>query len=256
MSLANTTHFFVVAHPDDIELFMFNELVAAIQNNHRIILVVVTAGDDGKGYQNGAVDAYWALRNLGHQKAIQYLIDRLKGAAPEKIIDKFGHEVLQVNNVYMYNLMLPDQLNKMGNTILSSFDAGEFDFVYSINQKIKYAKNDLNQLLVDIFNAHKDIFGKTFLHITDENMDVKNDHVDHQIVSKWAIKAFANINGKSDAIYRYQTYLNYQAPINLDYPITFLHAAIWAIYNNYILQGYPELSGRRQLPYIGKQYLR
>lgn len=257
MSLIKDTHFFVVAHPDDVELFMFRSLIEVLRKSENVVLITMTAGDDGKGYQEGKANAYWALRNLGHERALKYLIDRIQGGVNEVHKENFGLRCCVANDVCIYNMMLPDQLlgKKPGETCLSALDSGQINALNSLDKLQAYSRLEVIQLLRAIFKKHASYFGKCFLHITSEDLPIEKDHLDHKVVSRWAKEAFSSVESEKNSIVRYQTYMNYESPVNMDYEMNLFHAAIWGIYNSYILESYPDLSGRRQLPYIGKQYM-
>lgn len=255
MQLLKNTHYFMVAHPDDVELFMFKGLLDALRNGEKVVLMVLTAGDDGQGYQpDEGEKAYWFLRNLGHQRAIEFLAHRINGEINFKSRSK-SPNYHHINNIYLYNFLIPDQYVNQKNqlTFLSELFAGGRKNITTIDEKITYTKRNLFEAILELCKKHKSYF-ENFLHITDETADLSVDHIDHRVVSLLGIDVFKQMNIPEENFIRYQTYQNYKKPINLSEQETHLHAAVWGIYNSFLLERYQNLSGPLQINYLGKQY--
>ncbi len=233
---------------------MFKSLADAVANNQPVVIIVLTAGDDNKGYQEGKPDAYWYLRHHGHEVALTFLVSRLqKKVRVDRLNSK--HAPTKVNNLYMYNLMLPDGLLRKGDrwTYLSELVSDSGKRITSVDGQFSYDKVELVENLTRIFIEHRSR-GGNYLHVTDENLDQERDHQDHKITSALAIEAFLCCWQETRHIYRYQTYANHDKDVNIEKRLVMLHAATWGIYNCFLVDGYQELSGARQLDYLGKQY--
>lgn len=256
MPILRNVNFFVVAHPDDIELFMAQALIDSIRTKTKTILIVTTAGDDGKGYQEGSTSCYWYLRSLGHEKATMFLVNQLQ-AGIGKLTSRTP--AAQFNNVYLYNLMLPDKalpkLSGRPRTVLSCLEDGTLPSVKTIDGKRGFTRQHLVTELFRLYKKHTSIFETPSIHVTDEGSDLETDHADHHATTRLALESFALLNKRKSRILRYQTYLNEGIEATLTREETLLHAAVWGIYNSHILQHYPGLSGRMQTKYLGKQRL-
>ncbi len=256
MPILSEVNFFVVAHPDDIELFMARSLMSSIREKKETVLIVLTAGDDGKGYQGARESSYWYIRNHGHERAIMFLVNHLHMGIQTK---KIRSPSARFNNVYLYNLMLPDRplqkLNGTPRSALSELESGAVDNLHTIDQKLTLTRNQLVQRIFLLFKKHTGLLRIPNLHVTNEGSDLASDHVDHHVTTRLAIESFLLVRKRQSRISRYQTYLNENVDPNFSMAETLLHAAIWGIYNACILPHYPALSGRMQTKWLGKQVL-
>ncbi len=256
--LFRTNHsIFVVAHPDDVELFAFRSLVNAIKLKHKITIIILTAGDDGKGNQCGSDNSYWKLRVNGQKNALKFLLHRIADTPiTEKHFDTDTWHT-SLNNLSIYNLKLPDQRHHgqfKNENQLTLIERNQIDFISTIDNLKKYTKSDVIKKIREIITIDSGIFQEKHLHITSLSTQNSNDHTDHRAASKLAIDATKNLI-KHQNIHEHQTYNNIKENINMSTEEQFLHAAVWGIYNSKIQSEYPELSGRLQTVYIGKEYI-
>lgn len=256
MPILSEVNFFVVAHPDDIELFMARSLMSSIREKKETVLVVLTAGDDGKGYQGASESSYWYARNHGHERAVMFLVNNLHNGIK---IKKTQPPSARFNNVYLYNLMLPDRplqkLNGTPRTALSDLESGAVATLNTIDQKFTFTRNQLVQRIFLLFKKHTGLLRIPNLHVTNEGSELASDHLDHHVTTRLAIESFSRVRKRHSRISRYQTYLNEHVDPNFSRAETLLHAATWGIYNACILPHFPALSGRMQTKWLGKQVL-
>ena len=254
MFFAKNHSVFVVAHPDDIELFMFKSLYKAIKERDKITILVLTTGDDQKGYQNNIPDAYWRLRVNGQIKALKFLTHRIHGIIKNEEHSESDLIRSNFNGISIINLMLPDDLTSTKNTHttkLAELYSNKIDHIKTIHKVKNYTKPQLISKLSELIHEKNNFSKNTYLHIT--SLSNKDDHQDHGVASNLALEASKNIILKENTIF-YQTYKNKDEAINFSTEEIILHSAVWGIYNSQIQSTYPDLSGRLQLPYLGKQY--
>ena len=107
---------FVVAHPDDWQLFMNPDAFHAMNERHeKAVFVHVTAGDAGKG-PGGELTPYYLAREDGALRAIRFLANAVDATAalgadmkPEAV-ERAGHQVARHSyaNTATYFLRLHD----------------------------------------------------------------------------------------------------------------------------------------------------
>src|SRR5690606_20869309 len=109
-----TTHIFIGAHPDDIELFSAQQLINSISKDttNKKVLIVLTAGDAGRGNREPIRGGtpYRLARQQAHYDAISFLNKNNSPLSEGKI--KLHNRILYKQQlgdyIVMYNLNLPD----------------------------------------------------------------------------------------------------------------------------------------------------
>jgi hypothetical protein len=191
-NLASGASFYIVAHPDDIELFMARNAAYDIIAGAKVVFLVVTAGDLVPGRSSGWVpfpdmgtedpddeDSYPAAREAGHHDALLSLYS-LRGlpaqAQLEKYISIAGKVVRRTligsptSNVVMYVLRLPEgysttiqtaSVTGIGPAPTATFSFGELKSF--INALIDFERDD----------------GDSWVNLQDTTASASEDHPEH-----------------------------------------------------------------------------
>ncbi len=196
---ATTVSIFVVAHPDDWQLFMNPDAFHAMDApNEKAVFVHVSAGDAGKGL-GGEPTPYYLAREEGALRAIRFMANavdanRALGAdtRPEAA-ERAGHKVARHRyaNAVAYFMRLHDGLMLVGNDYqehplsLKRLRAGATAGTKAIDDSARYAGwNDFVATLEAVVTSEVSPGAAVNLHIAE--LDEKRnpgDHNDHRAVA-------------------------------------------------------------------------
>ena len=194
-----TLSVFVVAHPDDWQLFMNPDAFHAMnQPNEKAVFVHVTAGDAGKGV-GGVPTPYYLAREEGALRAIRFMANAVDANAAlgadtrPQSVDRAGHNVARHTyaNAVAYFLRIHDGNIVNGNEFvehplsLQRLRSGASTETRAIDGSTRYAGwGDLVGTLEAVIRSELAPGAALNLHIAE--LDEKRnpgDHPDHRAVA-------------------------------------------------------------------------
>lgn len=188
----------LVAHQDDWQLFMGDVVAGRIRAGGSVMLVYLTAGDDGRD------SVYWAARELGALEStrVASLVPAMKAPSPEcSVATILGHAIRKctLGNTESYFFRLPDgRRNGMGfarhsGQSLRKLRAKRITSVSAVDNSATYNG------WADLMSAVEVLIGEgsperlVTIHTSDPNVVVNpHDHFDHRMAGLLA----ADIRGK------------------------------------------------------------
>lgn len=190
---------FVVAHPDDWQLFMNPAAFDVMNQSHgKAVFVHVTAGDAGKGL-GGEPTPYYLAREEGALRSIRFMANAVDSKAalgadsrPE-VVDRAGHKIARHTyaNAVAYFLRLHDgYIVKDGEFVehplaLEHLRSGASSELKAIDDSARYSGwNDVVATLRAVIASEWAPGTALNLHIAELN-EKRNpgDHIDHRAVA-------------------------------------------------------------------------
>jgi LmbE family N-acetylglucosaminyl deacetylase len=153
ITTAQAASFYFVAHPDDIELFMARQAWSDVKVGAKVVFIVTTAGDGGRG--DGTISTvsdarnYASSRQTGHEAALKYwfgLRGGSVGVTSNSNVTIGGKTLLRQaiggfgSNVIMYNLRLADGYDNTQHTSPDCL-AGAASCFYQVPASVATASN-------------------------------------------------------------------------------------------------------------------
>lgn len=209
----SATHYYVVAHQDDWQLFMNPNAYHSIDDGHKTVFVHTTAGDAGIGVgdkgrkYNGESKPYYLAREEGALRAIRFLVNSKNGNRGAEMnsstLSILGRKVqrYEYGNAVAYFLRLPD-----GNPEGQGYEFTRYEsleYLHETNKDItpvdkpqSYLNTyktwqDLTNTLMAIVNHEKNSTQLNF-NLADTNSTYNpDDHSDH-LHSSQAMQTVAN----------------------------------------------------------------
>lgn len=267
--MSNNLDIFIHAHPDDIELFMGISAKRAIDRNHKVIMLLATAGDGGAKNRllksiDGKITRYHESRLIAHNEAIKYLLDTQQNATTHCELIR-GHiltyDVFN-NQVWSYNLMLPDgyrgvgfESNQFEN--LEKLYTGKITSIHTVDGNYYCNLNDLKSTIQNVLLAHTETHQNITFHIPecDEEKN-KGAHSDHFYISKLMNDIFKSGVFGSVFVNMYSDYINGTKPINLNGADKEFHLGLNKVIDD-VLIGYGRHENVRTIhsAFLGKEYI-
>ncbi len=265
---AQTTSVYVIAHPDDWQLFMNPNAYHSIKGvNEKVIFLHLTAGDGGAATTSN----FYLAREEGSLRAIRFMSNTFTNqGAPgnnmnETHVTINGHQLLKYSyrNAVAYFLRLPDG-NYSGNGYpltnnesLKKLYNGSIASISAIDGSATYPSLvDLEATLQAIVAAEMIPSSNLIFNMadTDENLN-PDDHSDHLISSNLMQDVANNIGGVTLNLYiDYFTSSKTQNVFNDDYLVS---AGTWAVTASGISDNYFYSSwDNSHNVWLGKQYFR
>lgn len=270
--MTDSLDIFIHAHPDDIELFMGIAAKKAIDNNHKVVMLLATAGDGGRKNQlleskSGNLVRYPEARLLAHDAAIKHLV----GSNADPILGYHiinGHILAEDNfgnQVYSYNLMLPDGYRGVG-FAENDFEAleklyfGKIKTIKSIDNNVYRSLDDLKNTIASLLSQHIATSQKITFHIPEfDEIKNKGAHSDHFHVSKLMMDLFSEkafIKEGEVEVRLYSDYINASKPINVSPEMERFHRDLNDIMDDVLIaNGRPENVRTLHLAFLAKEYI-
>lgn len=271
--------FYVNAHGDDTALFMGRSLSQNIQAahdaGHRVILITTTAGDAGAGSTDGVGTApTYLAREQGFSHVLQFLWGRY-GATQNKIQSQMtkiaGKSIYRAQlgsdqhqgKIAWYNLRLPDgNLQGQGypstqTQSLLRLEQGEIHQIAAIDQSANYSKHELIQVFQAILRKEAKGEKKVRVHLPDQNSTAMNpdDHTDHQATSRFFSTALKARPFQCVSQVFYSTYVNANKAINMHTDDLWLHIGMWGALNQGLsAAGQPTTWNPEHNAWLGREY--
>ena len=195
ISWAQTTHFYISAHPDDWQLFMNPNAYKDVKTDgSKVVFIHTTAGDAGSGTGN---NNYYLAREEGSLRALRFMSNvgniGLGINMNKSYTTVNGHNILKFSyrNIVAYFLRLPDG-NTEGNgfrlsnySSLKKFYEGAISSMKAVDNTATYTSiDDLKATLKSIITAESQGTSLSF-NMADTNKTINpNDHPDHLYSSR------------------------------------------------------------------------
>lgn len=243
-SPVDSVSFYIVAHADDWQLFMFPEVFHDIRNdNVKTVIIVTTAGDAGMD------ENYRRAREEGCKSSVRLcLIDKAE-TAEEGLVKKVRGRILRawrMENVTCYFLAIPDggisgegfQVNRFES--LKKLYDNEIEYILSFDGNA-YSNGQFTDLLRNIILSESaDCNNKTINCPAFDVNENPDDHSDH-----WATGNFVKSCNLNEG-FHYRFYCGYSNEKKVLLPNTelFWKTAMFSAYHNTVLNmsGYNTLS--------------
>jgi hypothetical protein len=261
--------FYYSAHEDDWQLFMNPSAFRDVRDGVKTVFVHVTAGDAGLGTKNGGrKHPYYLAREHGAECAMRFMADAGDYRAPIELaaasVTINGHAIRRVTyrDMVAYFLRLPDgspEGTGYPNTTyqsLSRLAAGNIDALTAIDGSATYRGwDDLVATMRDIITLERGEAQALELHVPELDPAINpNDHADHIMTAKLALKAAENLSARR---YHHPGYNCGALPENLCGVERDLKCAVYAV----TLAGVMALDHATDWPhydqaFIGRDYCR
>ena len=233
---AQKTEVFVTAHPDDWQLFMNPSAYYAIQaKNTKVIFLHMTAGDAGKGTDDG----YFSAREEGSLRAVRFLcnLHAEQGAGSDMAATSTSlnqHRMFKFSyaNTVSYFLRLPDGnfkgpgFPKHDHQSLERLFTGKVSSLTSIDGGTTYSSVD------DLINTISTLLrfesrgNEITLHIAEtDSIANPEDHSDHRFSSHLLQKVAESLNVRT--IKFYQEYATKDKESNLSEEEFLVNVGTW-----------------------------
>jgi len=182
--------FYVIAHADDWQLFMHQNVLEDIWSPRcKVIFIITTAGDAGRD------KSYWMAREEGLKSSVRFClapISPLSEFPGNNIFNGFNIHWWTLNNSTSYFLRLPDG-NLDGNGFasnnfqsLAKLESGEINVLAAVNNSaVYYNWESLVKTIESIIMFESSTVSDKWIHYLDPDPTANpNDHPDHITTSK------------------------------------------------------------------------
>jgi len=264
--------FYIVAHADDVELFMGPNAWSNIADPiAKAVFIVLSSGDAGLGVgSDGTGKPYYLAREVGHERAIRLWLSLTGIPVPDTqtaritLAGKSLRRSTITERIVIYNLRLPDGNPRgtgypgTGNQALSLLTAGKIAQIRSIDGDLEFTYSELRELIQEFITHEAGHNSVVTVHIQDEDPRLNpRDHADHTATAVTVVDALADAPFTSIRVLRYSTYVNRSKSRNLSEAEILIHAGTWGAYNSGLVDG-GQLSNwdAGHNAWLGKQYFR
>lgn len=191
---------FVVAHPDDDVLMMGPNLIQEIRRNAPTVIIVVTAGDAGKGPLaklpqvneasqtsfNDHGNPYYRVRLMARERALDAMMPADKPRQVRRAMVDLGANTRQVEqvtigNVTEYRLNLPDQVEWASTFTTMQKLRDDPNFVtHDVERGNTYDRATLRRVIRKIIRLHNRNMARVAIHYQEPApVNPRLDHADH-----------------------------------------------------------------------------
>ena len=247
--------FYVVAHADDWQLFMYpNVYKDLVSPRCKTVFIITTAGDGGMDKK------FWMSREEGSKSSIRFCLAPYTNIAEKSGDDIFNkHPVhhCSINNTITYFLRLPDgNLNGNGHELgnfesLTKLQTGQSDTIAAIDQSTTYKNwDDLITTIESIIHFEKGDLNTCSINYPNPDARLNpGDHPDH-IATGYALQQLSFI--KQLHQFLFVGYDTRNTAAQLSTSEVFYKTAMFAVYDKavYDASGYSTLKENPEL-YIG-----
>ena len=199
------THFFIIAHPDDWQLFMGEYAFDVIHSAPtKVVIISTDAGDGGKD------TAYWQTREKAGIGSVRSVLGfSLTDGDPSEVQDtvvvngaKIAHRSLR--NVSMYFFRLPDGDDTGEGTAFGKYQSmlklydGQIDSITSLDGTNTYTKDSLGKAITAIVQKeYPSPKNSVALYILDPGSERKYSHSDHLVTQFYARDSFSGLQSSN-----------------------------------------------------------
>jgi LmbE family N-acetylglucosaminyl deacetylase len=262
---------FIVAHPDDIELFMNRNVAGDLAAGAHSVFIVTTAGDAGNGNKGLNLHGvpYYRARLNGHEAALRFL-QGSNGNALEKtrysteVIGQYAIEKASFGNVVIYNLNLPDGnmdgsgFSGTGNQSLRRLLDGRIATIASVDGKNTYTLSGLKTVVQNLISINHKASPAVWVNIQDHDAQLNpGDHVDHMSTGELVSSALHQRPYSCINMAHFQDYSIAGLPENMSVEEKNLHVGTWGALNAGLINSgnYPTWEPGHN-SWLGRQYYR
>ena len=250
---------FVVAHPDDIELFMGREARHQIieQPHIKKIFIVLSAGDANRKNRKKPFReiTWWKAREYAHTQAIRYW-DEYRHAAIESEVEINDRRFFKVEigpSIVLYNFRMTDADKT---TSLDKLVQGKSQHIFDLSYHQAYSLQDIENILFALIEQETQHIRSANFYIMDESYDRNpQDHKDHKATSEIFRRIYPKFNLENKNLYGYLTYFIKDKEINLQDEDREKSFATWTVIADELERhGYKRNDDPHHMQWVGKEY--
>ena len=251
--------FFIVAHADDIELFMGKEAQYQIQQNSvdRMVFIVLSAGDANRKNRKKPLRkiTWWQAREHSHTAAISSW-NQYRDAAFEQQIQvnqKYLTKINMGDKICLYNFRLTDADKT---TSLAQLVQQHSSSINDLTHNQAYSLDALQQSLLALLKTEsaQAEYADFFIMDCDDQRNPE-DHKDHQATSLILIEILKELTIPHKSLTGYLTYSTHNKPINLEGQDRENSFATWKLMGDVLeYHGYKRNDDPHHMQWVGKQY--
>ena len=251
--------FFIVAHPDDIELFMGREARHQIleQPLTKKIFIVLSAGDANRKNRRKPFReiTWWEARERAHTEAIRFW-DQYRHPAIESEVEIHGHHFFKITigpSIILYNLRLTDADKT---TSLDTLVQNKNQHIFDLTYDQAYSLDDIQNILFDLVQHETQGLDKANFYIMDESYKRNpQDHKDHKATSVLFRDIYPKFSHLDKNLYGYLTYFIKDKEINLQDEDREKSFATWTVIADELEKyGYKRNDDPHHMQWVGKEY--
>lgn len=251
--------FFIVAHPDDIELFMGREARHQIleQPENKKVLIVLSAGDANRKNKKKVFReiTWWKAREQAHTLAISYW-NKDRHPAIETEVTINHRKVTKItlgSSIVLYNFRLTDA-DKL--TSLDDLNNESSQVIYDLAHHQAYSKQDIQASLLEIIEQENIGAQHSSFYIMDESYDRNpGDHKDHKATSEIFREIYPDITIQNKTLTGYLTYFIQEKMVNLEGEDKHASFETWRIIADELdRNGYKRNDDPHHMQWVGKEY--
>jgi hypothetical protein len=195
--------FYVIAHADDWQLFMHpniqDDLMAP---NCKIIFIVTTAGDAGKG------ERYWLAREEGFKSSVRFCFAHLPESSNTRTFNQHNIYCWSAGKTTSYFLRLPDGgldgrgFSECNFQSLLKFKSGQLDSATTMDNAAKYLSwQDFTTTLESIISFESQDICNVWIHYLNPDAAInRDDHPDH-VMTGLAVQNMSIITNLHQVLY-------------------------------------------------------
>ncbi|MBP6217192.1 MAG: PIG-L family deacetylase [Oligoflexales bacterium] len=258
-------HVFVVAHPDDWQLFMGEVAYDLIvDDKSRVLLVMLDAGDAGRP------EAYWFAREQASLASVRSLhkLDIFRPSEEEDsgvLLAGKGdvpHVKLRRTSSYFYRL--PDGsptgqgFEAYGRQSLYKLWKGKIDAIQSVDGKNRYSLSDLEGSLRELVEQDAEPSTKLVFHLMDSGPEDDLAHSDHFVSQELGRRLARSTNRGDCKVYAFEDYRTKDKTINLEEVESRKKVQLFNAYDLYMLSANQECTvcNRVHFQWLFRSYYR
>ncbi|WP_171264767.1 PIG-L family deacetylase [Acinetobacter sp. ANC 4558] len=251
--------FFIVAHPDDIELFMGREARHQIleQPENKKIFIVLSAGDANRKNRKKIFReiTWWKAREQAHTLAISYW-NKNRNLAHESEITVNHRKMTKITlgaSIILYNFRLTDADKT---TSLNDLIHQNSQEIYDLAHHQAYRKQDIQTSLLELIEYENIGAQSAAFYIMDESYDRNpGDHKDHKATSEIFKEIYTQISVQDKSLHGYLTYFIQEKVINLEGEDKHVSFETWRIIADELERnGYKRNDDPHHMQWVGKEY--
>lgn len=251
--------FFIVAHPDDIELFMGREARHQILNEdiERKVFIVLSAGDANRKNRKKPLRrvSWWQAREKAHTTAISFWNAHKNEVSEQQTLinDRYITEINIGSHIALYNFRLPDADKT---TSLHQLVAFEKETITDLVHQQSYTLEDIQNSLIEIIESESQYAEEASFYIMDcDHERNPEDHRDHQATSHIVLDVLPKLSIKNKSLSGYLTYFIKTKPINLEGEDKLKSFETWALMGDVLdCCGYKKNDDEHHMQWVGKEY--
>lgn len=251
--------FFIVAHPDDIELFMGREARHQIleQPETKKIFIVLSAGDANRKNKKKIFReiTWWKAREQAHTLAISFW-NKDRDPAIESEIMVNQRKITKITlgsaiTLYNFRLTDADKITSLDDLLQQNSQA-----IYDLAHHQAYSKQDIQHALLELIEQENIGAQSSTFYIMDESYDRNpGDHKDHKATSEMFREVYPQISIQDKSLHGYLTYFIKDKVVNLEGEDKEVSFKTWEIIADELERnGYKRNDDPHHMQWVGKEY--